>query len=142
MDDKTPEPVEAARVQLLEERPETQIQRSVVGQVVLRREVERRLEQVEVELTTETLIVRSEGEGGPAVWVNGEALEPGQELHIVLYREQPQVEKVVAVREEVRVLKGSIRERRSVPIELGREVLRVETEGDVRVLEGDDSQER
>lgn len=126
---------EVARIRLLEERPETRLERTVVGHVTLRREVRTHLEHVEVELTTETLVVRNEGGEGPAVWVNGEALEPGGEVHLVLYCEQPEVGKRVVVREEVRVLKASVHQRQSVPLELGREVLHVETEGEVRVQE-------
>ncbi|MER3556384.1 MAG: hypothetical protein C4331_19140 [Meiothermus sp.] len=85
---------EVARIRLLEERPETRLERTV-----------------------------------------GEVLEPGGEVHLVLYCEQPEVGKRVVVREEVRVLKASVHQRQSVPLELGREVLHVETEGEVRVQE-------
>jgi len=123
--------------------PDIQIRREALGSVLVRREVETRTETVEVALITETLVLTRVGLEGdrqadavqPTVVVDGQPLEAGGEVRIVIYKEAADVRKVAVVREEVGIHKESVEERQSIELELGREELKVEKIGDVIVHE-------
>lgn len=143
---------EVATFRLLEEVPEVAVRREALGAVTVRREVETRTETVQVELVTETLVITRSAEaagvvveGGatppvgkaepPRIEVDGQPLEPGAETRVVFYREEADVRKLAVVREQVSVRKNVVRERHEIPVELGREVLRVESTGEAIVRE-------
>lgn len=129
------------RLELLEERVAVQIERVPVGAVIVRREVVRRTETLSVELRRETLILRREPPSGDAVHgaqiiVDGQVLAPGEEIRVVVYDERAEAVVRPVVAEVVEISKVQRAEPRTLAVDLGREVLRVDTEGDARVVEG------
>lgn len=122
----TPDAVtEVARLQLREERAFVERRREIAGQVLVRREVERRVETIEIELLTETVVIEVRP-GSSGVFLDGEPLLEGESREIVTYREEAEVVKKPVVSEEVRVLKRVVNRDGQFSVDLGREVLRVE----------------
>jgi uncharacterized protein (TIGR02271 family) len=129
--------VPVATLELREERAQVRLERVPVGAVVVRRELETRLETVTVELRTEHLVLRREhtDDTNAVVVIDGERLEPGAEMRVTIYREEARVQKVPVVVESVRILKRERLEMQSVPVQLQRETLRVDTEGEAQIRE-------
>lgn len=125
---------EVARLQLREERAIVEKRREQVGQVRVRREVERRTETVTVELITETVYIEVVA-GSTGVFLGDEALLEGQTREIITYREEAEVTKRPVVMEEVRILKRITNDERRFDVELGREVLRLDQVSAEELLE-------
>ncbi len=128
-----------AQLELLEERAEIHVERVPIGAVVLRREVEQRIEKFEIELTREILVIQHQslvaGSSAARVMIEGVQLQPGEELRLVLYDEQAVANVTPVVTQTVRVLRSSVSTQRTLEVHLGREVLEVDTEGQARVHE-------
>lgn len=135
---------EIATLELLEERAHIEKVREVVGQLEVRREIERRVEQISVELVTETVFIEhvaqnaesalsNTGQAALTLELNGETvtLEPGQRYSFEIYRERAQVSKVVEVAEQVRIGKRTLTETQDITLELGRETLLLQKQGEV-----------
>jgi uncharacterized protein (TIGR02271 family) len=134
-----------AELELLEERAEVRVERVPIGAVIVRREVEQRIEKLEVALTRETLVVRLESTAQDSsviqdssagqVMVDGVPLKPGEEVRLVVYDERVVSTVTPMVAQTVRVVRSSVSEQRTLEVDLRREVLKVDTEGEVRVHE-------
>lgn len=122
--------MEVGRLELREERAFVERRREIAGQVRVRREVERRVETVEVELLTETIVIEVVA-GSSGVFIDGTPLLEGESREIVTYREEAEVVKKPVVNEEVRILKKVVNRSGQFSVDLGREVLRVEHIGAV-----------
>ena len=134
---------EIATLELLEERPLVEVVREVVGQLEVRREVVRRIEHLPVELVTETVILEHSGlnnagivgEGTTAftLELNGElvTLEPGGRYSFEIYRERAVVSKFAEVVETVKIGKRTVTETHHLSLELGREQLVLEQDGNL-----------
>lgn len=119
---------EVGRLELREERAFVEKRREQSGQVRVRREVERRVETVAVELLTETVVIEVLA-GASGVFLDGQPLLEGETREIVTYREEAEVQKKAVVSEEVRLLKRVVNTTQNFTVDLGREVLRVERAG-------------
>ncbi|MBB6099960.1 uncharacterized protein (TIGR02271 family) [Deinobacterium chartae] len=117
-----------ADLELLEERAEISRRTLPAGRVQVRRELERHVETVQVELVREVLVLRLEAGDGPGVVLNGEVLAPGEERRFELYREEAEVVKKVVLSERVEVFKQRVREPRRLEVELKRHRLVVNGE--------------
>jgi uncharacterized protein (TIGR02271 family) len=130
---------EAFHLELREERAMVVKSRVPNGFVTVRRELESRVEQVEVELVTETLIIthKATEETGEAVSVviNGQPLEPNSEIRVVIYSEAAEVRKRAVVIEDVEVRVVEAQTTETLPVELQRERLSVEKTGTATVHE-------
>nr|WP_246351691.1 DUF2382 domain-containing protein [Deinobacterium chartae] len=113
---------------MLEERAEISRRTLPAGRVQVRRELERHVETVQVELVREVLVLRLEAGDGPGVVLNGEVLAPGEERRFELYREEAEVVKKVVLSERVEVFKQRVREPRRLEVELKRHRLVVNGE--------------
>lgn len=127
-----------ARLELREERAIVSKERVHSGTVTVRREVDVRTETFSIELTTETLVIttqaRSEG-SNPSVVIDGQPLEIGEEIRIVIHREAAQVSKSVVVLEDVAVRLEQRVEIHSLPLELSRERLVIDRSPEALVSE-------
>ena len=134
---------EVATLELLEERPLVEVVREVVGQLEVRREIVRRIEHLPVELVSETVILEHSslnnagivGEGTTAftLELNGElvTLEPGGRYSFEIYRERAVVSKFAEVVETVKIGKRTVTETHHLSLELGREQLVLEQDGNL-----------
>lgn len=116
-------------LELREEMVEVRRERSLRGQVTVRREVQTRLETVTTELRREVLHLEVHA-GGPAVYIGDDLLQPGESREVLLYDEQTVVSTAPFVVEEVRIGKRSVLETQQMPVELRYEVLVVESRPD------------
>ena len=126
------------RLELREERAIVSKERVQIGTVTIRREVAVRTQTLSVELTTETLVItmQAQPQGSSAsVMVNGQPLEAGQELRVVIHQEAAQVVKSVVVTEDVSVRLERRNETVNYPLELSREYLVVDKSADALVSE-------
>jgi uncharacterized protein (TIGR02271 family) len=126
------------RLELREERAKVSKERVQSGTVTIRREVDIRTETFSVELTTETLVIMTapQSAGSSAnVTVNGQPLEAGQEVRIVIHRKAAQIVKSVVVTEDVIVRLEGRSETVSLPLELSREHLVIDKSADALVSE-------
>ena len=126
------------RLELREERAVVSKERVESGTVTIRRELDVRTETFTIDLTTETLVVTTQAQpaGSSAnVIVDGQPLEPGQEVRIVIHREAAQVVKSVVVIEDINVRLEGRSETKSFPLELSREHLVIDKSKDALVSE-------
>ena len=117
---------ESQRLELREERAVVSKERVQSGTVTVRREIDVRTETFTVELMTETLVITTQAQtegSSPNVIVDGQPLEVGKELRIVIHREAAEVLKSVVVFEDVTVRLEQRSETVSLPLELSREHL-------------------
>jgi stress response protein YsnF len=128
-------------IELREERARVAVERVPAGVIVVRREVERRRERIEVELVRETLVVRREPTtthdpaGAPRVVFDGRALEPGEEVRVTVYDESARAVVEAFLVETVAVSRVETRSAQALEVSLGREVLVMDQEGEAAVLE-------
>ena len=117
---------DSRRLELREERASVTKERVQSGTVTIRRELESRTETLSVEVITETLVISTQVQpdgSSASVMVNGQILEAGQEVRIVIHREAAQVEKSVVKTEDVIVRLEKRSKQVSFPVELHRESL-------------------
>lgn len=121
------------RLQLLEERLRVDRERYQAGSVSIGKHVETREERVNVDVKHEEVVIeRHPVEGGRAV--EGARLGEGSEtIRVDLEAERANVTKEAYVTEEVEIGKREVTEQRTVTETVGREVLDVNEDGNLRV---------
>lgn len=126
---------QGGRLELREERAVVDKTRRVVGAVTVGRKVISETVQIPLELRREVLVLQA-APNGQGVVIDGELLQPGETREVVIYAEEAEVGKRVVVAEEVTIGKQEVVETVQQAVTLSREVLDVDTEGQLSV-EGD-----
>jgi uncharacterized protein (TIGR02271 family) len=100
------------------------------GEAVVRKEVHKEHQTVDVPVTREELVVERRSGSGRAT--SGD-IQEGQEIRVPIREEQVNVEKQTVVAEEVSVGKRKVQDTKHVGGEVRKEEIKVDTKGDVNV---------
>ncbi|MBV8268765.1 MAG: YsnF/AvaK domain-containing protein [Planctomycetaceae bacterium] len=128
---------EGARIAVREEELQAHKQSVETGEVRVRKEVVTEHRTLEVPVQREEVVIERHAPTGEP---GASDIRPGEELRIPVRKEQVTVEKRPVVKEEVTVGKRVVEGTEQVGGEVHREEVRVESEGDVNVREGEPEQ--